>query len=157
MDLDLITVDEKDRLEAKLAELRGNRSKLSERIAEARELGDLKENAEYHAAREQQGYEEAEISRLEKRLDSAQVIDESSPQAEGVVFLGSMVKLREVDNDDEDLYRLVGEATGDPLLDYVEVTTTSPMGEALMKANVGETISVRAPRGVKRFLIVEIC
>jgi len=153
----LITLDEKVRLEAKLAELRANRSRLSERIAEARELGDLKENAEYHAAREQQGYEEAEIRRLEDRLGTAQVIDETLPQAEGVVFLGSMVKLREVGNGDEDLYRLVGEATGDLSLDYVEVTTTSPMGEALMKASVGETISVRAPRGLKQFLIVEIC
>jgi transcription elongation GreA/GreB family factor len=73
-----------------------------------------------------------------------------------VVFLGSTVKLRELGSGDEDLYRLVGEATGDLALDYIEVTTTSPMGEALMKAHVGETISVRAPRGVKQFLIVEI-
>ncbi len=154
--MELITIDEKVRLESKLAELRSNRPKITERIAEARALGDLKENAEYHAAREQQGYEEAEITRLEKRLKEAQVIDENSPHAEGVVFLGSMVKLRDLSDDDEDMYRLVGEATGDLSLDYVEVTVTSPMGEALMKANVGETISVRAPRGVKKFLIVEV-
>lgn len=154
--LDLITVDEKARLEAKLAELRANRPRLSERIAEARALGDLKENAEYHSVREQQGMEEAEIRRLEGRLGTAQVIDDTTPMAEGVVFLGSMVKLREVDTDDEDMFRLVGEATGDLSLDYVEVTVTSPMGEALMKARVGETISVRAPKGVKQFLIVEV-
>ena len=153
--MELITSEEKTRIETKLAELRANRPKLSERIAEARALGDLKENAEYHAAREQQGYEEAEIKRLEKRLEEAQVVDEAN-QADGVVFLGSMVKMREVDTGDEDMYKLVGEATGDLSLDYVEVTTTSPMGEALMKASVGETISVRAPRGVKQFLIVEV-
>ncbi|HZW10362.1 MAG TPA: transcription elongation factor GreA [Phycisphaerales bacterium] len=154
--MELITRDDKERLEARLAELRANRPRITERIAEARALGDLKENAEYHSAREQQGMEEAEIKRIEERLAKAQMIGEGKSQAEGVVFLGSTVKLREVGSGDEDLYRLVGEATGDLSLDYIEVTTTSPMGEALMKAHVGETISVRAPRGVKQFLIVEI-
>jgi len=131
-------------------------TQITARIAEARELGDLKENAEYHAAREQQGYEEAEIKRLQKRLDQSQVVDGTTQMAEGVVFLGSTVKLRDEKTGEEDLFRLVGEASGDLSLDYVEVTVTSPMGEALMKASVGETISVRAPRGVKKFLIVEI-
>jgi transcription elongation factor GreA len=154
--MEIITADEKAKLEAKLAELLANRPRISARIAEARELGDLKENAEYHAAREQQGYEEAEIKRLEKRLAQAHVVDDNSPQAEGVVFLGSTVKLREEGTGEEDLYRLVGEASDDPPEEYEEVTLTSPMGEALMKASVGETISVRAPRGVKKFTIVEI-
>ncbi len=154
--MDVITREDKERLEARLAELRANRPRITERIAEARALGDLKENAEYHSAREQQGMEEAEIKRIEERLAKAQVISEGKPQAEGVVFLGSMVKLREVNGDDEDVYRLVGEATGDHSLDYIEVTVTSPMGEALIKSRVGETISVRAPRGVKQFLIVEV-
>ena len=154
--MEIMTADEKARLSAKLAELIANRPRITARIAEARELGDLKENAEYHAAREQQGYEEAEITRLQKRLEQSQVVDGSTQMAEGVVFLGSTVKLRDEKNGDEDLFRLVGEASGDLSLDYVEVTVTSPMGEALMKASVGETISVRAPRGVKKFLIVEI-
>ncbi|QKK07799.1 MAG: transcription elongation factor GreA [Planctomycetota bacterium] len=154
--MEIMTADEKERLSAKLAELIANRPKITARIAEARELGDLKENAEYHAAREQQGYEEAEIKRLQKRLDQSQVVDGTTQMAEGVVFLGSTVKLRDEKNGEEDLFRLVGEASGDLSLDYVEVTVTSPMGEALMKASVGETISVRAPRGVKKFLIVEI-
>lgn len=154
--MEIITAEEKAKLEAKLADLLANRPKISERIAEARELGDLKENAEYHAAREQQGYEEAEIKRLQKRLEQSHVVDNDAPQADGVVFLGSTVKLREEDTGDEDLYKLVGEASGEIPDDYVEVTVTSPMGEALMKASVGETISVRAPRGVKKFLIVEV-
>lgn len=154
--MEIMTADEKERLSAKLAELIANRPKITARIAEARELGDLKENAEYHAAREQQGYEEAEIKRLQKRLEQSQVVDGTTQMAEGVVFLGSTVKLRDEKNGEEDLFRLVGEASGDLSLDYVEVTVTSPMGEALMKASVGETISVRAPRGVKKFLIVEI-
>ena len=150
--MEIITQDEKERLEAKLADLISNRPVITTRIAEARELGDLKENGEYHAAREQQGLEEAEIRRLEERIEIAQVVDETQ-MAEGVVFIGSMVTLREVDTDDEDVYRLVGEASGDMSLDYVEVTVTSPMGAALMKSSVGETISVRAPRGLEGRLV----
>ncbi len=150
--MDLITPDEVARIKTRLKSLLDNRSVISERIAEARELGDLKENAEYHAAREQQGLEEAEIRRHEARLKTAQVVD--AEQQGDVVFLGSKVRLREVDTGDEDTFCLVGEASGDPMLDYVEVTVTSPMGEALMKSRVGETISVRAPRGVKQFEII---
>ncbi len=150
--MDFITADEKVRVETRLKTLIDNRSIISQRIAEARELGDLKENAEYHTAREQQGLEEAEIRRLEERLKTAQLV--SDEQQGDVVFVGSKVRLREVDTGDEDIFCLVGEASGDPMLDYVEVTASSPMGEALMKSRVGETISVRAPRGVKQFEIM---
>ena len=154
--MDVITADEKDKIKAKLDALIANRPVITDRIAEARALGDLKENAEYHAAREQQGMEEAEIRRLEERLASAQVVD-SSKTAEGVVFIGSTVKLREEGDDEIETYRLVGESSdeGDDE-DIIEVTATSPMGEALMKARVGETVRVNAPRGVKRFEILEI-
>jgi len=155
--MELISKDEKAELERRLRDLYENRSRLSERIAEARELGDLKENAEYHAAREQQGYEEAEIRRIEARLSKAQVVDENNPAKQAnVVFLGSTVKLKELDTGDVDEYRLVGESSATPPMDYVEVTLNSPMGEALMKASVGEVIKVRAPRGVKEFEILEI-
>lgn len=154
--MEMITRTDKEHLEARVAQLKANRPVISLRIAEARALGDLKENAEYHAAREQQGLDEAEIRRLEERLQRANVVDENMARSADVVFLGSTVKLRDVDKGDEDLYRLVGEASGDPSLDYVEVTVTSPMGEALMKARVGEVVRVDAPRGVKRFEIVEI-
>lgn len=155
--MEFVSKQEKAQLEKRLADLIANRPKITERISEARELGDLKENAEYHSAREQQGLEEAEIRRLEKRLSVVQVIDENSASAQsGVAFIGSMIKLRELDTDDEDLYRLVGEASGNMDLDYIEVTATSPMGEALMKTRVGEIIKVRAPRGVKEFEILEI-
>lgn len=154
--MDIITKDERQQLEARLADLKANRPVLTQRIAEARALGDLRENAEYHAAREQQGLDEAEIRRLEDRLAHAQVVDQDMPVADGVVFIGSTVRLRDLDDGDEDLFRLVGEATGSAMVDYVEVTVTSPMGEALLKARVGETIRVNAPRGVKRFEIIEI-
>ena len=153
--MDVITADEKARIKARLDELIANRSVITQRIADARALGDLKENAEYHSAREQQGLEEAEIRRLEERLARAQVIDETRT-ADGVAFIGSTIKRREVGDDEVEVYRLVGETSGAQTPDVVEVTAHSPMGEALMKARVGEIVRVNAPRGVKRFEILEI-
>lgn len=153
--MDVITAEEKARLKARMDELIAHRSVITQRIADARALGDLKENAEYHAAREQQGLEEAEIRRLEERITTAQVVDDSR-MADGVAFIGSTVKVREVGDDEIESYRLVGESSGSDDPDIIEVTASSPMGEALMKARVGETVRVNAPRGVKRFEIVEI-
>ena len=157
--MDFMTADEKAQLEAKLKDLHEKRPQITQRIAEARELGDLKENAEYHAAREDQGLNEAEIRRLEDRLAKAKVADDVEVP-EDMVFLGATVRLEEVDEDgevvDEDQYRLVGEASGNFDLDVIEVTASSPMGEALMKSRVGETVRVSLPRGEKRFRIAEI-
>jgi len=153
--MEFITAEEKAQLEEKLAELQGRRTGISERIAEARAMGDLKENAEYHAAREDQGMNEAEIRRLEERLKNAKVVDDQEIP-EDMVFLGATVKLRDLDDDDEDLYKLVGESTGTFDADYIEVTASSPMGEALMKARVGQTVKVDLPKGTKRFEILEL-
>src|SRR5699024_4420730 len=114
----------------------------------------LKENGDYHAAREQQGLEEAEIRRLEERLSNSHVV-EGHAQTD-VVFLGSMVKIKDVDKGRIDTVKLVGEASDDLPEDYDEVTVNSPMGEALLKARIGETVRVNTPRGVKRFEVVEI-
>jgi len=154
--MDIITPEEKARLQSRLNELLANRPRISERIAEARALGDLKENAEYHSAREQQGLEEAEIRRIQERLGSAQVIDDDVAKNAQVVFLGSTVRIREVGRSTDELVKLVGEFSDDQPDDYDEVTVSSPMGEALMKARVGETVRVNAPRGVKRFEIIEL-
>lgn len=153
--MDFITGDEKKQLEEKLEELRARRPEITQRIAEARALGDLKENAEYHAARDDQGMNEAEIRRLEERLKTAKVAD-NVEVPEDMVFLGAVVKLRDLDDDSEDLYKLVGEATGNFDADEIEVTTGSPMGESLLKSRVGETVKVDLPRGEKRFEILEI-
>ncbi len=150
--MDIITADEKVHLEEKLAVLRAKRPTIVTRIAEARALGDLRENAEYHAAREDQGMNEAEIRRLEDRLHTARVVSTGSMPSD-VVFIGATVRLRDEDGDEE-VYRLVGETTGNG--QFVEVTANSPMGEALMKARVGETVRVDAPRGTIKFLVVEI-
>lgn len=153
--MDIITADEKEKLAQRLASLKARRPVISKRISEARELGDLKENGEYHAAREEQGLDEAEIRRLEERIATASVVDESM-RPEGIVFLGATVRLKEEASGEIDTYRLVGEATGANDDEVFEVTTNSPMGEALMKARLGEKVRVNTPRGVKRFEVVEI-
>ena len=154
--MDYMTAEEQVKIKARLDDLIANRPKITERIAEARALGDLKENAEYHSARELQGMEEAEIRRLEDRLANAKIVDDGLAKDAQVVFLGSMVKIREVGGNEDEMVKLVGEFSDDPPDDYDEVTANSPMGSALMKARVGETVRVDAPRGVKRFEIVEI-
>ena len=153
--MDFITSEEKKELEAQLRDLIGARKELTERIATARELGDLKENAEYHAAREDQGLNEAKIRELEERLQVAQVADQDGIP-DDMVFLGATVLLRDLESADEERYKLVGNPTGDFSLDYVEVTPTSPMGVALMKARIGETIRVDLPRGARRYEIVSM-
>jgi transcription elongation factor GreA len=153
--VEFLTSDDKAKLQERLDYLKGNRVKVSERIAEAREHGDLKENAEYHAMREQQGLEEAEIKRLEERLANAQVAEDADVP-EDMVFLGSVVRLKDLDDDSDDLYKLVGAASGNFDADEIEVTANSPMGEALMKSRVGETVKVDLPKGPKRFEIMEL-
>lgn len=153
--MEFVTREEKETLEKKLAALKARRPEITKRIAEARALGDLKENAEYHAAREEQGMDEAEIRRLEERLSKVQIADDVEVP-EDMVFLGAVVRLKDLSDDDEDLYKLVGESSGRFDADEIEVTVSSPMGEALMKARVGQTVKVDLPRGTKRFEIMEI-
>lgn len=153
--MEIITQEEKERLEVRLQELIDRRPAITQRIATARALGDLKENADYHAARDDQGLNEAEIRRLQQRVASAMVADDADIPKD-IVFLGSVVRLLDLSDDSDDLYKLVGDASGNFDADEIEVTTTSPMGEALMKSRVGEEVKVDLPRGEKRFKVVEI-
>jgi len=154
--MEMMTLEEKQRIEARLESLLDNRKTISQRIKEAREQGDLSENADYHAAREEQGLQEAEIRRLSERLSQVSVIDDTQHKKAGVVFVGAMVKVREVGSEEDEVVKLVGDSSQTPSADYFEATVSSPMGEALLKSRVGETISVRGPRGVKKFEILEI-
>jgi len=108
---------------------------------------------------DEQGLNEAEVRRLEERLKSAKVVNEDDVP-DDIVFVGATVRLAEVDEDgdevDQDTYRLVGESSGNFDLDVIEVTGNSPMGEALMKARLGETVKVDLPKGTKRFKVLEI-
>jgi len=154
--MEFLTPDEKAQLEQKLQERIDQRPVISKRIAEARALGDLKENADYHAARDDQGLNEAEIRRIEERLKKAAVVKDDEDIPKDIVFLGSSVKLKDVESGAEEQYKLVGEASGNFDADEIEVTAQSPMGESLMKARVGETVKVDLPRGTKRFEVLEI-
>jgi transcription elongation factor GreA len=153
--MEYMTADEKVKLEDQLKQCISMRRVLSERIGVARALGDLKENGDYHAAREDQGMNEARIRLLEAKLAAAVVADGTFLPSD-VVFVGATVKLRDVDSENEELYKLVGETTGNFDLEYIEVTPNSPMGMALMKSRVGEVVRVDSRRGEKRFEIVEI-
>ncbi|MCP3903285.1 MAG: transcription elongation factor GreA [Planctomycetes bacterium] len=153
--MEYLSAEEKSRLESQLKKCDELRRVISKRIETAREMGDLRENAEYHAAREDQGLNEAKIRELEHRLSNAVVADTETVPPD-MVFVGATVRLRNVETGDEDLYRLVGDATGAVDDEFIEVTPNSPLGEALMKSHVGEVVRVNLRRGPKRFEIVEI-
>lgn len=155
--MEMMTREEKQSIEERVQFLVNNRKAITTRIAEAREQGDLSENADYHAAREEQGLQEAEIRRLTERLHNISVIDDNAAKSAGVVFVGAKVKIREVGSDEDEIVKLVGDSTSaGGGTDYFECTGSSPMGEALLKARVGEVVAVRGPRGLKRFQILEI-
>ncbi|MFK7959315.1 MAG: transcription elongation factor GreA [Phycisphaerales bacterium] len=150
-----ITREDREHLEAELNQRTGNRKMISQRIELARELGDLKENAEYHAAREDQGLNEAKIREIEEKLKTA-IVTDSAGLPDDLVFLGATVTLKNLANDRTEQYRLVGETRGVSGDGVIEVTPSSPLGEALIKTRVGETIRVSTRRGDKRFEIIEI-
>ncbi len=153
--MDYVTVEEHAKLTEELESLVAQRVVISNRIGTARELGDLKENADYHAAKDDQAHNERKIKDLEKRLAGATVADtENVP--DDVVFLGNVVRLKNLSNKKEDLYKLVGETTGRFDLDYLEVTPNSPLGEALFKSRIGETVGVVLPAGRTQFEILAI-
>ncbi|MDG2201523.1 MAG: transcription elongation factor GreA [Phycisphaerales bacterium] len=153
--MEYITQEDKDRLEGELKERIHRRKQLSDRIGQAREMGDLKENAEYHAAREDQGMNEARINDLEEKLANV-VIADTEEVPDDMVFVGTTVRLKDTATGNEECYKLVGEMTGSFVDDVMEVTPSSNLGLGLIKARVGETIRVDLPRGVKTYEILEI-
>jgi transcription elongation factor GreA len=152
--MEIISPADRAKMELQLKELYAQRPVIATRIAEARANGDLKENADYHAAREEQGLNEAKIRELEMRLKTAQVAADSAVPKD-MVFLGAVVKLKDTATGKTQLYKLVGNMSDDDV-DWIEVTSSSPLGVALMKARVGETVRADLPRGEKRFEIVSI-
>ncbi len=154
--MQFVSAEEKAQLEKKRQELYLAKIDVQERIRKAAALGDLSENAEYHFAKEENRNIERELATLEMKLRHIQVVS-TDDVPEGTVFLGQTVKLLDTSDDSEQLVRLVGEVgTPDPNSDVMDVSVTSPMGEALMKQKVGDTVKVRAPRGTMEFKILEI-
>jgi transcription elongation factor GreA len=122
-------------------------------IEEAIAHGDLSENAEYHAAKEKQAHIAGRMAMLDDRIARAQVIDTTGMSAEKVSF-GATVKLSDVETDDEVVYTLVGEEEADAKQGRISVT--SPVAQALMAREVGDDVSVKVPKGIREFEVLEI-
>ena len=154
--MQFVSAEEKVALERKREELYKAKIDVQERIRKAAALGDLSENAEYHFAKEENRAMERELVDLENKLRNLAVVsNEHVP--EDMVFLGHTVKLLDLGDDSEQLVRIVGELQPPSTdSDVMPVTANSPMGEALMKAKVGDTVKVKAPRGTLEFKILEI-
>lgn len=142
------------RIEKELKRLKGEeRPSIIKAISEAREHGDLSENAEYHAAKEKQAHIAGRMAMLDDRIARAQVIDTTGKTADRVSF-GASVKLSDTETDDEVLYTLVGEDEADAKQGRISVT--SPVARALMGREVGDEVSVKVPKGVREFEVLEI-
>lgn len=130
------------------------RPKVIQAIAEARAHGDLKENAEYHAAREQQGFIEGRIKEIEGKLSHAQIIDVKSLNAGGRVVFGATVEVYDLDTEEEHVYQIVGEDEADIREGLISVT--SPIARSLISKSEGDEVSVEVPGGLRTFEIVEV-
>ena len=153
--MNFLTEEEHKKLTEELESLIAERPVISNRIGTARELGDLKENADYHAAKDDQAHNERKIKDLEKRLSNTTVAD-TEHVPDDMVFLGTVVRLKNLNTNKEDCYKLVGESSGRFDLDYMEVTTNSELGMAIFKTRVGETVGVELPAGRTQFEVLSI-
>jgi transcription elongation factor GreA len=143
-----------NRLKAELVELKTKgRTAIAHQIAEARDKGDLSENAEYDAAKDAQGLHELKISKLEEVLSNARILDESTIDASQVSVL-SKVKIKNVKSGAEMLYTLVSEEEAD--LKAGRISVGSPIGKGLLGKRVGDTAEIKVPAGVLEFKVIEI-
>jgi len=142
-------------LKEKLSRLKFvERPKISEAIAEARAHGDLKENAEYHAAKELQGLMEAKINEIESTLSNAQVIDVKEIPETGRVVFGSTVNLYDIDNDKELKYKIVGNLESNPEKGHISIDT--PIAKGLVGKFVTDEVSIETPSGKLSYEILEV-
>lgn len=153
-----ITKEGLEKLKGELEQLKTvKRAEIAERIAEAKTLGDLSENAEYEEARNDQSFNEGRILELELVLKSAVIIEEQSGQ-NGIVNVGSTIKIKEhhpdTDSPKEKVYNIVGSHEADPLSG--KISNESPIGRALLGAKPGESVEITLPKGVIRCEIIEI-
>ncbi len=133
---------------------RVERPRIIEAIAEARAHGDLKENAEYHAAREQQSFAEGRIKDIEGKLSNAQIIDVNQLAANGRVVFGATVRVLELDKDEELTYQIVGEDEAD--LKQGMISIGSPIARCMIGKSEGDVTSLDAPGGIREFEILEV-
>ena len=146
MDKEPITLNGLNRLEEELVFLKEKkRQEIVAAISEARSHGDLKENAEYHAAKEQQGFIEAKIQEIEHALANAQVIDVKDIPETGRVVFGATIDLYDLTNDKSITYKIVGNLESDPEAGLISIQT--PIAQGLMGKNVGDEVSISTPSG----------
>ncbi len=150
-----MTVQGAEALKSELHRLKTlERPRIIEAIAVARAHGDLKENAEYHAAREEQSFMEGRIQDLESKLSNAQIVDISNLPNQGKVVFGAVVTLLHVDTDAEVTYQIVGEDEADIKLG--KISYQSPIGRALIGKSVDDTVMVKTPGGLVGYEIIGI-
>ena len=148
-----VTAEGKRKLQGELEELTLRVPLIAKAIEEAREKGDLKENSEYHAAREEMSMINARISELKNKLRRATVVDESQIDTSRIAF-GATVKLQDLKDKSVEEWQLVGDGEDDALEN--KILTSSPMGTALLGKKPGDTVVVKAPMGELKFLIKAI-
>jgi len=150
-----LTVTGAEKLKAELHRLKTvERPRIIQAIAEARALGDLSENAEYHAAKEQQSFTEGRIAEIEGKLGSAQIIDPKTVNADGRVVFGATVQLSDEDSGNEVTYQIVGEDEAEIALGMVSIS--SPIARALIGKEAGDSVEVRVPDGTRRYEILDV-
>ena len=150
-----ITAKGAQRLRLQLKEMKTvDRPRITQAIADARAHGDLSENAEYHAAREQQSFLEGRIAAIEQALANAQIIDVTTLSADGRVVFGATINLINLSNDEEVTYQIVGEVEAD--IQRLLISVTSPIARALIGKQEGDIVQVMAPGGKMEYEIVEV-
>ncbi len=150
-----LTAQGAEKLRAELRELKNVvRPRIIAAIASAREHGDLKENAEYHAAREQQSFAEGRIADLNGKLSNAQIIDITEIKPTGKIIFGVTVDLVEEETGKEVTYQIVGEDEAD--IKVGKISVTSPIARALIGKQEGDIAEVQAPGGIKEYEILEV-
>ena len=150
-----LTVRGAEALREELKRLKGvDRPRVIQAIAEARAHGDLKENADYHAAREQQGFIEGRIQDIEGKLGNAEIIDVTQMNANGKVIFGATVLLSDEDSGSEVTYQIVGEDEAD--IKAGRISINSPIARGLIGKEEGDVVTIRTPAGEKQFEIVEV-
>lgn len=130
------------------------RPKVIQAISEARAHGDLKENAEYHAAKEQQGFVEARIRDIKSKISHAQIIDVTTMKNEGVVIFGSTVQLLNLETEEQHHYHIVGDDEAD--MKHRKISVSSPIARALIGKSKGDEVEVTTPAGIVAYEIVAV-
>ena len=131
-----------------------DRPKVIQAIAEARAHGDLKENAEYHAAKDQQGFIEGRIKQIEGKLSNTQIVDVTTIDAKGKIVFGATVDLLDVQLDKQTTYKIVGEDEAD--INEGLISFSSPIARAMIGRNAGDEVRFSAPGGEKKYEVIEV-